>query len=157
MPSDPSSRKQTEAVGLAQFSVEIAGVELGFFTGCEGLSAEYTFEEYQEGGSNGYVHKLPGRVKYANVKLTRLISPDSMKLAAWLTKFEKKATKRDTATITMYAGDQGSEGTGGTKICSWTLREVHPVRWTGPSFAADGNGVAKETLELAHHGFEWKA
>ena len=29
----------------------------------------------------------------------------------------------------------------------------YPFRWTGPSFSAEGNAVAKETLELAHHGF----
>lgn len=144
-------RAKTEPVALAQFGVKIDGLDLGFFTGCEGLSAEFTFEEYQEGGSNGYVHKLPGRVKYANVKLTRLISKDSTKLATWISDFGKAGkAKRPSAVITMVGADAQT-------ICTWTLKEVHPVRWTGPSFAADGNGVAKETLEIAHHGFDWKA
>jgi T4-like virus tail tube protein gp19 len=63
-----------EGSGLAQFGVQVQGLNLGYFTGCEGLSAEYAFEEIIEGGNNAYVYRLPGRIKYPTVKLTRLIS-----------------------------------------------------------------------------------
>lgn len=134
--------------GVIQFSVKIEGVALGRFTGCEGLSAEYTFEDVQEGGNNAYLYRLPGRVKYQNVKLTRLLSADSAKLATWFSNYQNMRQQRGTATVTLYGLDE-------KPVCTWTLREVHPVKWTGPTFAADGQGAAKETLELAHHGFEW--
>lgn len=137
-------------IGLAQFGVEMDGLSLGRFTGVEGLTAEYTFEDITEGGNNAYLYRLPGRVKYQNVKLSRLISRESMELATWFSGFQLMHNERRTATITLY-------DTLGEKVCTWTLQRVHPVRWTGPNFAADGNGVAKETLELAHHGFEWKS
>ena len=145
-------------VALAQFSVELVGpnltFKLGLFSGCEGLSAEYSFDEVMEGGNNAFVYKLPGRVKYQNVKLTRLINADSMQVAAWFSSYQNRGTNRSTATITMY--DHHNQA-GNNILCKWTLRDVHPLKWTGPSFAADGNGVAKETVELSHHGFEWTA
>lgn len=139
-----------EPVGLAQFSVQVDGLSLGLFAGCEGLSAEYTFEDVLEGGNNAYVYRLPGRVKYQNIKLTRLLCAESAKLATWFSKFQEMRQHRATATITLYSELSG------TPICTWTLLAVHPVKWTGPTFAADGTGVAKETLEIAHHGFLWE-
>ena len=32
---------------------------------------------------NGFVHQLPGRIKYTNVKLTRPVNADTAKIAAW--------------------------------------------------------------------------
>lgn len=139
----------THPNGLAQFSVEVDGLKLGQFTGCEGLAAEYSMEEVMQGGDNSHVYRLPGRVKYPTVKLSRLLTGESAKLAAWFTTFATQGTKRGQATITLYNVLQ-------KPICSWVLKEVHPVKWTGPSFTTDGSGVAKETLELAYHGFDWK-
>ena len=134
---------------LAQFSVHVDGLDLGQFTGCEGLAAEYTVEEVVEGGNNSYVYKLPSRVKYTNVKLSRLLTKDSGKTAAWFSKYAKGGQKRGQATITLF-------DVKGKAICRWELKEVHPLNWTGPNFSTDGSGVAKETLELIYHGFDWK-
>jgi phage tail-like protein len=132
-----------------RFEVKIDGEEIGSFTGCDGLNAEYEVFEYQEGGENGYVHRLPGQLKYANVKLTRPVDAksdgSSGGLAAWFSRLKSSVTRR-TASITAYDGK-------GQKIAQWNLVDVYPARWTGPSFAADGNTVPKETLELAHNGF----
>lgn len=150
--SSPRSTAAEHPIALAQFSVSVDGLDLGRFSGCEGLSAEYSFEEIQEGGNNAFIYRLPGRVKYQNIKLTRLLTPESEKLAAWFSKFqlaEPSERRRQDATITLW--DVHAK-----VICKWVVHEVHPVKWTGPSFAADGSGVAKETVELAHHGFEWK-
>jgi phage tail-like protein len=40
-----------------------------------------------------------------------------------------------------------------TAVCSWTLRNVYPSGWTGPSLSAESKKVAIEQLELAHEGF----
>ena len=56
--------------------------------------------------------------------------------------------KRATRTAAITAFDAA-----GKEIASWNLLDAYPFRWTGPSFTADGSAVAKETLELAHHGF----
>lgn len=49
----------------------MAGRGIERFVSGEGLTAEYEVEECREGGNAGFVHRLPVRVKYTNVKLTR--------------------------------------------------------------------------------------
>jgi phage tail-like protein len=147
------SDRGPDAIPLHGFGVEIDGLDLGLFTGCDGLSAEYTFEEITVGGNNAYLHRLPGRVKYSNIKLTRLLNEGSIsKLAAWFSQFQDMRQPRMKGKITLFDGTDRSAA-----VCHWELAEVHPVKWTGPSFSTDGTGVAKETLEIAHHGFTWKA
>jgi phage tail-like protein len=101
--------------------------------------------EYTEGGENSYVHKLPGRMKYTAIKLSRPVDVSTSKIAAWFTSM-KQEVKRSTASITVYDGNKKT-------IAKWSFDGVFPLRWTGPSLSADGNQVAKETLELAHNGF----
>ena len=58
--------------------------DLGSWTKCDGLGVEYDVQEVKEGGNNDYVHRLPGRAKYQNLKLTRPIDKDTQKVADWL-------------------------------------------------------------------------
>lgn len=122
------------------------GESLGLFSSCEGLGLEVVLEQREEGGNNGFVHQLPVRVKYTNVKLTRPINADSSKVAEWFASM-KGTVKRSTAAISaMTAKDEHV-------IATWTLEGVIPVRWQGPSLNVETLKVATETLELAHHGF----
>jgi phage tail-like protein len=129
----------------SRFEVTIDGVDIGSFTGCEGLGAEYEVFEYQEGGQNAFVHRLPGRLKYSTVRLTRPIDEGSGRLAAWFSSFQQ-SVERKTASITAYDAQRN-------RIAQWNLVGVYPARWSGPGFSSDGNAVVKETLELAHNGF----
>ena len=141
MPDDP-------AVTL-RFDVTIDGVEIGSFTACEGLTAEYEMVEYMEGGQNGYVHRVPGRTKYSPVKLTRPLDSRSDGKSGGLAKWfsaQKDSVTRHTGAIKAVDGR-------GRKIAQWNLLDVFPTRWTGPSLSIDGNSVPKETLELVHNGF----
>jgi phage tail-like protein len=132
------------ATGL-RFEVKIDGVEIGSFTACEGLGAEYEIFEYQEGGQNAYVHRLPGRLTYSTIKLTRPVDETSGQLAAWFSGLQQSVS-RHTASITAF-------DLAGKQLAQWNLSDLYPARWSGPTFSADGNAVAKETLELAHNGF----
>jgi phage tail-like protein len=130
-----------------RFDVKIDGVELGSFTGIDGLSAEYDIESYEEGGVNGYVHRLPGRLKYSNVRLTRPVDQSSKALASWFGSLgEGKGGKRYTAKITAF--DDNLE-----PVAEWSLVDVCPVKYSGPTLSTEGGRVAIETLEFAHHGF----
>ncbi|HEX6675598.1 MAG TPA: phage tail protein [Actinomycetes bacterium] len=130
------------------FKVKIDGHDLGAFTGCEGLGCEVTIEQHEEGGNNGFVYQLPGRIKYSNIKLTRAVTREGAKLVAqWFAKMAKHGIERTTAHIVAMSAD------GEQEIWEWTLSDVIPVRWQGPSLSAESPKVATETLELAHHGF----
>lgn len=131
------------------FQVRIDSVDLGAFMGCDGLSMDIETEDRIEGGNNGFVWKLPVRIKYANVKFTRPISPDSARVASWLAGFATQV-QRTNAEIVAMTPD-------GDPLVRWSLTGVVPVKWTGPSFSAESPKVAQETLEIAHNGFTFEA
>ena len=127
------------------FKVDVHSQKLGWFTGCDGLGCEVVVEQREEGGNQQFVHQLPGRLKYTNVKLTRPVNGDTKLVAKWFASMAGKV-ERTIADITAMTLD-------GREVASWTLLDVIPVRWTGPQLGVDNNKVATETLELAHHGF----
>jgi phage tail-like protein len=128
-----------------RFVVTIDEIELGSFNSCDGLGCEVVMEQREEGGNNGHVWQLPTRLKYPNIKLTRPLTSDTEKVAAW---FSSMTTgfRRKTAHIEARTGD-------GAVVARWGLLEVVPVRWTGPSFNPESPKVATETIEIAHHGY----
>jgi phage tail-like protein len=130
---------------ITSFSVMIDNrIPLGSFASCEGLGLEVVMEQREEGGNNSFVHQLPVRIKYPNIKLSRPVDEQSRLLSDWLGKMHG-TVKRTTAEITALNWKR--------PVTSWKLQGVIPARWQGPQMSADGNRVATETLELAHHGF----
>jgi phage tail-like protein len=127
------------------FKVKIDSENLGLWNSFEGLGMETMIETREEGGNNQFIHQLPGRLKYTNVKFSRPVGTDSSKVAAWLSSMAS-GVKRTTASITALGPDN-------KEIVSWSLDGVVPVRWTGPAFNVESPKVAVETLELAYHGF----
>ncbi|HET6951370.1 MAG TPA: phage tail protein [Acidimicrobiales bacterium] len=127
------------------FKVKIDGEDLGLWNSFEGLGMETTIETREEGGNNTFIHQLPGRLKYTNVKISRPVGTDSSKVAKWLSGMATVVTRK-TASISALGPDN-------KEIVSWSLDGVVPVRWTGPAFNVDSPKVAMETLELAYHGF----
>jgi phage tail-like protein len=135
-----------DPVTSLRFSVVVDGDNLGTFTSCEGLGAQIEMLEYHEGGQNGFSYKIPGRLTFTPVVLTRPIVGTTGSLAPWFTAFQQKKAGGHTGAITAFDGM-------GLKVVEWSLVNVFPSRWTGPRFGIDGAGVANETLELTHHGF----
>ncbi|WP_063041010.1 MULTISPECIES: phage tail protein [Nocardia] len=127
------------------FVVTIDNMSLGAFNSCEGLGCEVVMEQREEGGNNGYVWQLPTRIKFSTIKLSRPVTPDTAKVAAW---FGSVATgvRAKTGQIRAMTAD-------GTVVAQWGLLGVMPVRWTGPSLNAESPKVAVETIEITHHGF----
>jgi phage tail-like protein len=129
-----------------RFRVKLdGGADLGDWSKCDGLSVEYEVFEYKEGGENEFVHRLPGRAKYQNLKLTRPLNKDSEKVAQWIGSM-KSQVRRETAEVSAL-------DTEGQPIATWSLEGVYPVKWSGPSLDIGSNSVATESLELAHNGF----
>jgi phage tail-like protein len=144
MPSRSDSTVKDPAVAY-MFKVRIDRHELGLWNSFEGLGMETTIETREEGGNNAFVHQLPGRLKYTNIKIARPVGRDSQEVATWLSGMANEV-KRTTAVITALGPDN-------KEIVSWSLDGVVPVKWTGPGFNVDQPKVAVETLELAYHGF----
>jgi phage tail-like protein len=136
-----------------RFELTIDGVDIGSFSSCEGLAAEYEVTTFEEGGENGYEHRLRGALRYTPIRLSRPIDTRSQNnagsLASWFSSLRDEGSRTKstkTAAITARAPD-------GTVLARWSLLDAYPFRWTGPSFSVDGSAIVTETLELAHHGF----
>jgi phage tail-like protein len=143
--ANPGATTVDEALGL-RFIVHVDDIgDLGDWQKCEGLGVEYDIYEYKEGGENAYVHRLPGRAKYQNIKLTRPINPSSTLVANWVAKVLRERV-RSTAWIRVLDAS-------GKQVVQWNLQDAFPARWTGPTLDVTANQVATEVLEIAHNGF----
>jgi phage tail-like protein len=129
-----------------RFNVVIDGIDLGAFTGLEGLAAEYEVRTYAEGGENGFVHQLPGRMKFSNIKLTRAVDVHSKGIGVWFGLLAKGVGgRRHTATVVVFNDNR-------EPVSEWTFVDVWPVKYSGPGLSTDGGKVATETFEFAHNG-----
>ncbi|MEU4683904.1 phage tail protein [Streptomyces xinghaiensis] len=127
------------------FTLSIDGQDLGSFNGCEGLASTVEVEQRHEGGNNDFVWQLPTRVVFSNIRLTRPLTPDTTRVAAWISEVATGVT-RPTAQISALRAD-------GSLVARWGLMDVLPVSWTGPTLDPENPSVATEVLEIAHHGF----
>lgn len=128
------------------FKLTIAGNDLGAFHTCEGLGAQMEVEEFVEGGNNGFVWKLPSRITWSNITMTRPVTADTAKVIKWLNDVIKKVERKN-GEIVALAPDL-------TPIARWQVLDIVPVRWQGPSFDPSNSQPAKETLEFAHQGLQ---
>jgi phage tail-like protein len=134
-----------DPVGELRFKVELPGVDLGFFRECTGLAAEIEVKEYNEGGVNDRVHKLPTRMKYPNLVLKRGVTYEDAMLR-WLWKTQRQ-TQRINVTVSLI-------GPNGRAVRSWVFQEAFPIKWTGPNLNASSNQIATEQLEIVHAGLQ---
>lgn len=133
-----------EAYAGCRFYVMIEGQAEGVFTEVSGLQVEMDVMDYQEGGNNGFVHRLPGFTKVSNLTLKRGIS-NSNDFFKWCTEIAGGKFKRRNISVVMYDA-------AGNKLIQWDFKHAYPVKWIGPQFKAADAAAAIETLELAHEG-----
>ena len=127
------------------FALDVSGQNIAVFTSVSGLEMTFDSYEYQEGGNNGFVHRLPGTIRHPNIVLTRPITSDKS-LFQWVLQTQQAAKTSDVS-VTMT-------DTTGNPIQKWTFGDAFPLRWTGPSVEANGAYVALETVEITHSGMK---
>ena len=139
-----------DPVGELRFKLELPGIDLGRFRECTGLAAEIECKDYNEGGVNDYVHKLPTRMKYPNLVLKRGVTYEDA-LLKWLWSVQRELV-RGNVTIQLMGPDLDSRG-----VRTWVFSNAFPVKWTGPNLNAGSNQIATETLEIVHAGLQMQA
>src|SRR5215210_4744620 len=102
--------------------------------------------DYQEGGNNGFIHRLPGPVKVGNITLKRGLTSSNDLLKWCMEVISRQVSKRHVSVLMFDAR--------GREMVRWNFLDAYPVKWVGPQFSAEGKGAAIETLELAHSGME---
>lgn len=127
------------------FVVEIEGLLVGGFSEVSGLESEIAVEDYQEGGLNNYVHKLPGPAKYPNLVLIHGLT-DIDSLWNWYHEVSRGIIQRKNGTIMLLNRRRAP-------AMWWNFRQAYPVKWVGPKFnASSATEVAVEQVELVHQG-----
>lgn len=127
------------------FFVEIEGLIVGGFSEVSGLQVETVVQDYQEGGQNEYVHKLPGPARYPSNLIFKRGLTDIETFWSWHQDVIAGTIERKNGTI--YLLDRM-----GIPAMWWDFKEAYPVKWSGPDFKAETNAVAVETVELVHRG-----
>lgn len=134
------------------FIFEVDGVEIGVFSEVSGLEVRVEVATYNEGGENGFIHQLPGRMTWPNIVLKRGVC-DSDALFAWVSKTAGSGFSSNNNKLTRSTGAITAIGSDKSRLRAWNLQGVFAVRWTGPRFNSSSNEPLNEELELAHHGF----
>lgn len=128
------------------FLVELDGITRAAFHEASGLDSTINVIEHREGGQNITTQKYPGQVSYSAISLKWGMSDDT-DLYQWHRQWvdgDPAATRRNGSIVLLDR--QGQEK------ARWNFFQAWPSKWTGPSFSAEGNDIAIETLELAHEG-----
>jgi phage tail-like protein len=134
-----------DPVAELRFKVDVQGISIGRFSECTGIAVEVEMKDYNEGGSNEFVHKLPTRIKYPNIVLKRGVTHEDA-LLKWFWD-SRNAVQRKEMTITLL-------GPGASTVRTWAFMNAYPVKWTGPNLKAGSNAIATETLEVVHNGLK---
>ncbi len=127
------------------FLVEIQGLLTGGFTEVSGLQAEIDVQDYQEGGQNEFVHKLPGPKRYSqNLTFKHgLTSIDT--LWNWFQATSQGIIKRKNGSILLLDSER-------MPVMWWNFNDAFPVSWEGPQFSSSSDSVIFESIVLAHRG-----
>jgi phage tail-like protein len=128
------------------FLVEVDGITRAAFHEASGLDSTINVIEHREGGQTITTQKLPGQVSFSAISLKWGMSDDT-DLYLWHRQWvdgDPAATRRNGSIVLLDR--QGQEK------ARWNFFNAWPSKWTGPSFSAEGNDIAIETLELAHEG-----
>jgi phage tail-like protein len=134
--------------GNYNFLVEIDGIIRAAFHEASGFDSAIDVTEHREGGENITMHKLPAMVKYSNISLKWGVADDHDLYdwhRQWVTGDPAAARKSGSVILLDRQGQERVR---------WNFKDAWPAKWVGPTFNAEGNDVAIETLELAHEGLE---
>ncbi len=134
------------AYGKFRFKVEIDGLTLAHFQSISGLQHEIEALEFQEGGVNDHLHKLPAQGRYPNLVL-KLGYVNNQMLEGWHQSFTKSPTSTRRKNGSIVLCDDAGEA-----VARWNFFEAWPVKWEGPQLDASSSELLVESVEIAHHG-----
>jgi phage tail-like protein len=116
------------------------------FQTVSGLSVEYDYESFKEGGENRFEHKLPVRTKYADMVLKRGMLTDSGVIKWFLAAFRDRDFKPSDVNVILMneAGDP---------LRTWNVAHAVPKKWLVSDLNANENSIVIETMELTYRYF----
>ncbi len=116
------------------------------FQSVGGLSVEYDYESFKEGGENRFEHKLPVRTKYADLVLKRGMLTDSEVIAWMLRAFRDREFESSNLNIILLSED-------GEPLRTWKVAAAVPKKWSVSDLDSSSSAIVVETLELTYRYF----
>lgn len=144
---------RTAPLPVYNYLVDIGGRDpqklLGGFSDVSGLETDIHMSEYRDGNeAEPHVRKIPGSHKVGDVTLKRGVV-DSSDLWAWITDARVNGVLAQRDVVITQLDEAGNP------VQQYKLRNVIPMKYTGPTFAGKGGGeVAMEELVLSAEGYE---
>jgi len=127
------------------FRVEWGGAKIGF-SEVSGLSVETDVVEYRSSESPEYHKiKMPGMQKFGNITLKRGIFQGDNDFYKWWQTVALNTIERRDVTISLL--NENHE-----PVVVWKIKNAWPSKVQSTDLKSDDNGVAIETIELAHEG-----
>lgn len=128
-----------------EFSISKTANDVRFQT-VSGLSVEYDYESFKEGGENRFEHKLPVRTKYADLVLKRGMLTDSEVTRWLLAAFRDREFEASDINVILMNEK-------GEPLRTWNVVHAVPKKWLVSDFNATENSYAVETIELTYRYF----
>ena len=129
------------------FLVQIDGDTVAGFREADLPEARIEVAAYREGNErSNTVRRLPGRVEYGPLVLRRGFAGDRTLFQWWRDVADGNLDRRN---VVIILRDQS-----GRDVARWAFRDALPTKYSGPSFRAQGNEVAIESIELAVESME---
>lgn len=116
------------------------------FQSVSGLSVEYDYESFKEGGENRFEHKLPVRTKYSDLVLKRGMLTNSEVIDWMLKAFRDREFQPVSLNVVLL-----SEG--GAPLRAWKVAGAVPKKWNVSDLDASSNSIVVETMELSYRYF----
>jgi phage tail-like protein len=127
------------------FRVEWGGAKIGF-SEVSGLSVETDVVEYRDGSSPEFHKiKMPGMQKFGNITMKRGIFQGDNDFYNWWNTVALNTIERRDVTISLL--NESHE-----PVVVWKIKNAWPSKVQSTDLKSDDNGVAIETIELAHEG-----
>ncbi len=116
------------------------------FQSVSGLSVEYDYESFKEGGENRFEHKLPVRTKYSDMVLKRGMLTSSDVIKWFVEAFRDRKFKPSDINVILM--NEKSE-----PLRTWNVVNAIPKKWTISDLNANESSLVIETLELTYRYF----
>lgn len=116
------------------------------FQSVSGLSVEYDYESFKEGGENRFEHKLPVRTKYSDLVLKRGMLIDSGVIKWFVKAFRDREFEPTEVNVILM--NEKSEA-----LRTWNVVNAIPKKWTISDLNANESSLVIETMELTYRYF----
>jgi phage tail-like protein len=130
------------------FQVEIDGIEFGNFISVTGLGGTAEISD-DIGGLDKNARKIPGKVKYETITLTRNSDPRDTVLRDWWNTVEKGEPERKPVSIVLFDRD------GSTEVARRNLFECVPCGWDMSDLSSTESGSVTESISLVYEDADW--